>query len=141
LLNADIVLSTYAVVESAFRKQQSGFKRQGQTIKEKSLIHSINWGRAILDEAHSIKDRTCSTARAVFALKSNIRWSLSGNNHNSSANNSLNSQARRCRTVWENYTPSFGSWTRILSVITFANSVPVKCRPGSSLIDGIAVNN
>ena len=80
ITSVDVVLTTYSVVESAFRKQTSGFKRKGETIKEKSLLHSIEWGRVVLDEAHSIKDRTSSTARAVFALHSKIRWSLSGNN-------------------------------------------------------------
>ena len=32
----------------------------------------------VLDEAHSIKDRRCSTARAVFALTSKYKWALSG---------------------------------------------------------------
>ncbi len=32
----------------------------------------------MLDEAHSIKDRRCSTARAVFALDSRYKWALSG---------------------------------------------------------------
>jgi hypothetical protein len=32
----------------------------------------------VLDEAHSIKDRRCSTARAVFALNSKYKWALSG---------------------------------------------------------------
>ena len=54
------------------------FTRKGVKVKEKSLIHHIDWGRVILDEAHAIKDRSCSTARAVFALKGDIKWSVSG---------------------------------------------------------------
>ncbi len=38
----------------------------------------IAWRRIILDEAHSIKDRRCSTAKAVFALNSAYKWALSG---------------------------------------------------------------
>ncbi|KAJ3219283.1 DNA repair protein rad16 [Dinochytrium kinnereticum] len=78
LMSYDIVLSTYAIVENSFRKENSGFKRQGKLVKEKSLIHSIDWGRVVLDEAHAIKDRSCSTARAVFNLKCRYKWSLSG---------------------------------------------------------------
>ncbi|KAJ3107218.1 hypothetical protein HDU97_004638 [Phlyctochytrium planicorne] len=78
LANYDVVLSTYAIVESSWRKQQQGFKRQGKLVKEKSLIHSIDWGRVVLDEAHAIKDRSCSTARSVFNLKCRYKWSLSG---------------------------------------------------------------
>lgn len=78
LLESDIVLTSYAVVESAYRKQKTGFRRKNGQVFEDSLLHSITWGRVILDEAHCIKDRSCSTARAVFALKSDIKWSLSG---------------------------------------------------------------
>ncbi|TDL29103.1 hypothetical protein BD410DRAFT_710839 [Rickenella mellea] len=74
----DVVLTTYAVLESAFRKQQSGFKRQGQIVKQKSPVHQIQWHRIILDEAHNIKERSTNTAKAAFELKSNYKWCLSG---------------------------------------------------------------
>ncbi|KAJ3384252.1 DNA repair protein rad16 [Entophlyctis sp. JEL0112] len=74
----DVVLSTYSIIESLFRKQQTGFKRKGSVVKEKSVLHSISWGRVILDEAHSIKDRSCSTARAVFNLNGRYKWSVTG---------------------------------------------------------------
>ncbi|TPX65967.1 hypothetical protein SpCBS45565_g04840 [Spizellomyces sp. 'palustris'] len=74
----DVVLSTYAIIEQGFRKMQYGVKRKGETIKQPSLLHSVNWARVVLDEAHAIKDRSCSTARAVFALKRQKQWSLSG---------------------------------------------------------------
>lgn len=74
----NVVLTTYALLESCFRKERYGFKRKGELVKEKSLLHSINWGRIILDEAHCIKDRTCSTAKAVFTLKGSLKWALSG---------------------------------------------------------------
>ena len=38
----------------------------------------VKWRRITLDEAHSIKDRRCSTAKAVFALDSKYKWALSG---------------------------------------------------------------
>ena len=44
----DVVLSTYSVMESCFRKQQYGFKRKGQIIKETSPLHKIQWNRAIV---------------------------------------------------------------------------------------------
>ncbi|KAL1209582.1 Helicase-like transcription factor CHR28 [Cardamine amara subsp. amara] len=50
----------------------------GSVDKEKSLLHSINWNRIILDEAHYIKERRSNTAKAVFALKATYRWALSG---------------------------------------------------------------
>lgn len=43
-----------------------------------SILHSVKWNRIILDEAHFIKDRRCSTAKAVFSLQSSYKWALSG---------------------------------------------------------------
>ncbi|KJA21693.1 hypothetical protein HYPSUDRAFT_41836 [Hypholoma sublateritium FD-334 SS-4] len=74
----DVVLTTYAVLESCFRKQQNGFKRKGLIIKEKSAMHQIHWNRIVLDEAHNIKERATNTAKATFELKANYRWCLSG---------------------------------------------------------------
>ncbi|GJE84813.1 DNA repair protein [Phanerochaete sordida] len=74
----DVVLTTYAILESCFRKQQSGFKRKGMIVKEKSVIHQIQWNRIILDEAHNIKERSTNTAKACFELKSKYKWCLSG---------------------------------------------------------------
>ncbi|ORZ32838.1 SNF2 family N-terminal domain-domain-containing protein [Catenaria anguillulae PL171] len=78
LLKYDIVITSYAVIESAFRKQTYGFKRKAGTVKEPSALHQIEWERIILDEAHSIKDRSTNTARAVFALSSKLKCALSG---------------------------------------------------------------
>ncbi|KAK6529143.1 DNA repair protein rad16 [Orbilia ellipsospora] len=74
----DVVLTTYSSLESIWRKQNSGFKRKDGLFKEPSVIHQTNWHRVILDEAHNIKDRSCSTARAVFNLKTTYKLCLSG---------------------------------------------------------------
>ena len=42
------------------------------------MFLQVQWRRVVLDEAHSIKDRRCSTAKAVFALDSKYKWALSG---------------------------------------------------------------
>jgi DNA repair protein RAD16 len=78
LKKADVVLASYGVLESAFRKQVSGFKRKGNLVKEKSAIHQIQWHRVVLDEAHNIKERSTNTAKGAFELKSSFRWCLSG---------------------------------------------------------------
>ncbi|KAF8629639.1 hypothetical protein AX15_003370 [Amanita polypyramis BW_CC] len=78
LAKYDIVLTTYSVLESCFRKQESGFKRKGVIIKEKSPVHQVKWHRIILDEAHNIKERATNTAKATFELEGNYRWCLSG---------------------------------------------------------------
>ncbi|KAI8067772.1 SNF2 family N-terminal domain-containing protein [Gongronella butleri] len=74
----DIVITTYSVLESAFRRQEGGFTRNGKKKKERSLLHNIKWHRIVLDEAHNIKDRSSNTARAAFNLKSQYKWSLTG---------------------------------------------------------------
>ena len=48
IVKYDVVLSTYAVLESCFRKQQHGFKRKGQIVKEASPLHKIQWHRTIV---------------------------------------------------------------------------------------------
>ncbi|KAG0210473.1 DNA repair protein rad16 [Mortierella sp. GBA30] len=78
LLSHDVVLTTYSIIESGYRKQKYGFKRKGMTVKEDSLLHRIKWHRIILDEAHNIKERSCNTAKSAFALESDRKWSLSG---------------------------------------------------------------
>lgn len=74
----DVLLTTYAVLESVYRKQQYGFKRKNGTVKEKSPLHAIQFYRVILDEAHNIKDRQSNTAKAANNLMTHKRWCLSG---------------------------------------------------------------
>ncbi|EHN03643.1 Rad16p [Saccharomyces cerevisiae x Saccharomyces kudriavzevii VIN7] len=74
----DVVLTTYAVLESVFRKQNYGFRRKNGLFKQSSALHNVDFYRVILDEAHNIKDRQSNTARAVNNLKTQKRWCLSG---------------------------------------------------------------
>ncbi|CAK5264719.1 unnamed protein product [Mycena citricolor] len=43
----DVVLTTYSVLESCFRKQELGFKRKGHIVKERSPLHAAKWDRII----------------------------------------------------------------------------------------------
>ncbi|KAF8119800.1 P-loop containing nucleoside triphosphate hydrolase protein [Boletus edulis] len=74
----DVVLTSYAVVESCFRKQESGFKRKGHIVKNASPLHQVKWNRIVLDEAHGIKERSTNTAKACFELNGKKKWCLSG---------------------------------------------------------------
>lgn len=78
LKSYDIILTTYSVLESVYRKQVYGFKRKTGIYKEISVLHSISFYRVILDEAHNIKDRTSNTAKAVNMLQTKKRWCLTG---------------------------------------------------------------
>ncbi|KAJ2098960.1 DNA repair protein rad16 [Coemansia sp. S142-1] len=74
----DVVLTTYAVMESGFRRERFGYRLKGVLHRETSVLHSINWFRIVLDEAHNIKDRSSNSARAAFDLNAQRTWSLTG---------------------------------------------------------------
>ena len=74
----DVIMISYNSLESLYRKETKGWTRGDDIIKEDSPIHSIKFHRLILDEAHSIKQRTTGVARACFALKGTYKWCLSG---------------------------------------------------------------
>ncbi|KAL2215293.1 putative DNA excision repair protein Rad16 [Thermoascus aurantiacus ATCC 26904] len=78
LLAYDVIMISYSGLESIYRKEVKGWVRDDGIVKEDSIIHSIHYHRLILDEAHSIKQRTTSVARACFALKAKYKWCLSG---------------------------------------------------------------
>lgn len=50
-------------------------QRKGQP---ESALLSVTWDRVILDEAHEIRNRTSAVHIACHALKSDIRWCMSG---------------------------------------------------------------
>ncbi|OAL33629.1 hypothetical protein AYO20_07136 [Fonsecaea nubica] len=74
----DVIMVSYSGLESMYRKEQKGWSRGDGIVKEDSVLHSIKYHRLILDEAHSIKQRTTGVARACFALKATYKWCLSG---------------------------------------------------------------
>lgn len=51
LMDCDVVLTTYAVLESTFRRQHSGFKKAGVIVKEKSPLHEIKWARIVVSSS------------------------------------------------------------------------------------------
>ncbi|PGG99094.1 DNA repair protein RAD16 [Blastomyces parvus] len=55
LMAYDVIMISYAGLESMHRKEVKGWKRNDGLVKEDSVIHSIHYHRLILDEAHSIK--------------------------------------------------------------------------------------
>ncbi|KAE9980671.1 hypothetical protein BLS_008478 [Venturia inaequalis] len=74
----DVIMMSYNSLESMYRKQEKGWFRGEDIVKEKSPIHTVKFHRLILDEAHSIKQRTTGVAKACFALKGEYKWCLSG---------------------------------------------------------------
>jgi DNA repair protein RAD16 len=39
-------------METSFRRQEYGFKRNKELVKEKSPLHQIEWHRIVLDEVN-----------------------------------------------------------------------------------------
>ena len=74
----DVIMISYSGLESIYRKESKGWKRDDGIVKEDSLIHAIKYHRLILDEAHNIKSRTAGVAKACFALNADYKWCLSG---------------------------------------------------------------
>lgn len=74
----DVILTSYSVLESVYRKENYGFKRKAGLIKEKSPLHHVKFYRVILDEAHNIKDRTSGTSKATNNLQCEKQWCLTG---------------------------------------------------------------
>jgi DNA repair protein RAD16 len=74
----NVIMISYSGLESMYRKENKGWNRGDGIVKEDSILHSIKFHRLILDEAHSIKSRTTSVAKACFALKADYKWCLSG---------------------------------------------------------------
>ncbi|RHY63881.1 hypothetical protein DYB38_006401 [Aphanomyces astaci] len=60
----DVVLTTYGVVGSEF--------------EHRSVIHNVSWTRLILDEAHSIKNKTTTYFKACSDITATHRWCLTG---------------------------------------------------------------
>lgn len=104
----DVIMMSYNSLESMYRKQEKGFKRKGGLHKEQSVIHSMQFHRIILDEAHSIKTRSTMTAKACFALKPQYRWCLTG-------------------TPLQNRIGEFFSLIRFLNIRPFASYLCKQC--------------
>ena len=43
-----------------------------------TLLHMVKWDRIVLDEAHEIRNRKSQTFKAVYRLRSDIRWIVTG---------------------------------------------------------------
>ncbi|KAK4698036.1 DNA repair protein RAD16, partial [Lecanoromycetidae sp. Uapishka_2] len=54
----DVIMISYSGLESTYRKESKGWKRDDGIVKENSKIHAIRFHRLMLDEAHNIKSRT-----------------------------------------------------------------------------------
>ena len=64
--------------DSEVEKEIRVHQRNQTKVAPKSILHDVSWLRVVLDEAHNVKDRQTSTAKAVFGLVSLYKWCLTG---------------------------------------------------------------
>ncbi|KAF8538868.1 SNF2 family N-terminal domain-containing protein [Trichophaea hybrida] len=71
LSSYDIVLTTYGTLSA-----ESAKDKRGST--QTAALHSIEWFRIVLDEAHFIRDKSTKQSQAACTLNSRYRWCLTG---------------------------------------------------------------
>ncbi|KAF2739690.1 hypothetical protein EJ04DRAFT_483843 [Polyplosphaeria fusca] len=72
LKNYDVVITTYQVLASEHASGEAG--PDGL----KKGCFALHWYRAILDEAHTIKNRNAKMTKACYDVRAHYRWCLTG---------------------------------------------------------------
>ena len=68
LSDYDVVLTTFATLASEYNPASPS----------SGVLFSVPWFRVVLDEAHTIKDKSTRTAKAACALNAERRWVVTG---------------------------------------------------------------
>ncbi|PVG03217.1 hypothetical protein CPB86DRAFT_723782 [Serendipita vermifera] len=68
----DVVITSYGVVASEHARHDDSRSNY------RSPLFESTWFRVVIDEAHHAKSRISKTAKAVYALKAQRRWALTG---------------------------------------------------------------
>lgn len=66
-LKYHIVITPYSVMVT-----------KGKTKVEDTIMHSITWGRIVLDEGHEIRNAKSKLSKSTCNLKSSIKWVVTG---------------------------------------------------------------
>lgn len=72
LLKYDVVITTYQILVSD-QTASAGAEKGKET-----GCFGLRWWRIVLDEAHTIKNRTAKSTKACYEIRSEYRWCLSG---------------------------------------------------------------
>ncbi|KAJ3820759.1 SNF2 family N-terminal domain-containing protein [Lentinula raphanica] len=79
LKHAHIVITTYDTLKSECSAYETRTNaRSAKTTNIKDALFRVRWFRVILDEAHYIKNKITSAAKACVSLESKFRWALTG---------------------------------------------------------------
>jgi DNA repair protein RAD16 len=85
----DVVLTTYDTLKAkevlpvalgggGWRRKRRGGGGTEDSREAVSLLHTIQWGRVVLDEAHLIANHRTARFKAACGLQAKARWCLSG---------------------------------------------------------------
>ena len=124
----DVIMISYSGLESVYRKESKGWKRDDGLIKENSKIHAIHYHRLILDEAHNIKTRTTGgmNYNLVGVSHSLIHWQLPKPALHLRRTTSGAFQVHLCKIESENFFRSCASSRLRLLLATSAKSANVQ---------------
>jgi SNF2 family DNA or RNA helicase len=68
LLPFHVVIAPYTVIVNKGKKTDQG----------RTILHQIQWGRVVLDEAHEIRSLSSKRHKAAALFRADIRWVVSG---------------------------------------------------------------
>lgn len=71
-----VILTTYGTILNEFQKAHSNRDSEGNL--PKTGIYSVIFFRIVLDEGHTIRNRSAKTTKAIYELKLQRRWILTG---------------------------------------------------------------
>lgn len=71
-----MVVTTYGTILSEYTKIEK--RRDAQGNLPKTGLFSVKFFRIIIDEGHTIRNRTAKTSRSIFELKASRKWILTG---------------------------------------------------------------
>ncbi|CCD25000.1 DNA helicase RAD5 NDAI_0E01840 [Naumovozyma dairenensis CBS 421] len=72
-----VVITTYGIVQSEWLKL-SKTKMNSGDIQASTGLFSVDFYRVVIDEGHTIRNRTTATSKAIMELTSKCRWILTG---------------------------------------------------------------
>lgn len=95
LLKKTIVITTYEVVTSRYKKMVDKNTGDPLPIGKRGILHDTFWTRIVIDEGHLIKNPKSSRHIAIALLRSNRRWCMTGTPYN----NSIQDVASLCKYI------------------------------------------
>ncbi|CAO1633738.1 unnamed protein product [Sympodiomycopsis kandeliae] len=78
--SVDVVVTSYGTLVSEYKRYNDagGSSASATKVAKVAPLYAVDWLRVILDEAHSIRNRTTRNARACHDLMARRRWCLTG---------------------------------------------------------------